>query len=116
MLHVERAVGLGAIEELASEWEKLEEALQPRTPFTSPLWNATWWKHFRADNAWARDELCIHTVRNEFDSLIAVAPMMLTARPAFGPLRVHALQLLGADENVTELRSVVARQDDLPEV
>ena len=116
MLHVERAAGQGALEKLASEWDKLEESLQPRTPFTSPLWNVTWWKHFRVDSAWVRDELCIHAVRNEFDTLIAVAPMMLTSRPAVGPLRVRALQLLGADENVTELRSVIARTADLPEV
>ena len=63
-----------------------------------------------------RDELFVHAVRNEFDTLIAVAPMMLTSRPAFGPLRVRALQLLGADENVTELRTLIARADDLPEV
>ena len=116
MLHVERAAGQGAIEKLASEWDKLEENLQPRTPFSSPLWNATWWKHFRVDSGWVRDELCIHAVRNEFDTLIAVAPMMLTSRPAVGPFRVRALQLLGADENVTELRSVIARAADLPEV
>lgn len=116
MLHVERAAGPSAIDKLASEWEKLEENLRPRTPFTSPLWNALWWKHFCANSVWVRDELFIHTVKNEFDTLIAVAPMMLTARPAVGPLRVRALQLLGADENVTELRSVISRPDDLPEV
>lgn len=116
MLYVERAAGHGAIEKLASEWDKLEESLQPRTPFTSPLWNALWWKHFRIDSAWVRDDLFVHTVRNEFDTLIAVAPMMLTSRPAFGPFRVRALQLLGADENVTELRSVISRAEDLPEV
>jgi CelD/BcsL family acetyltransferase involved in cellulose biosynthesis len=116
MLHVERAAGHSAIEKLAPEWERLELNLQPRTPYTSPLWNALWWKHFCADSIWVRDELFIHTVRNEFDTLIAVAPMMLTTRPAFGPLRVRALQLLGADENVTELRSVISRPEDLPEV
>lgn len=116
MLYVERAAGPGAIEKLASEWEKLEQSLQPRTPFTSPLWNTLWWKHFHIYSAWVRDELCVHTVRNEFEALIAVAPMMLTSRPAFGPFRVRALQLLGADENVTELRSVISRPEDLPEV
>jgi len=116
MLHVERAAGPGAIEKLAVEWGTLEASLQPRTPFTSPLWNLLWWKHFRVDGAWVRDELFVHTVRNEFNELIAVAPMMLTSRPAFGPLRVRGLQLLGADENVTELRSVIARSEDLSEV
>jgi CelD/BcsL family acetyltransferase involved in cellulose biosynthesis len=116
MLHVERAAGHSAIEKLEAEWEALEQSLRPRTPFTSPLWNNLWWKHFSAHTVWVRDELFVHTVRNQFDTLVAVAPMMLTTRPAFGPLRVRALQLLGADENVTELRSIVARPGDLPEV
>lgn len=116
MLHVERAAGDSAIERLAPEWERLESSLRPRTPFTSPLWNTLWWKHFSANSVWVRDELFIHTVRNEFDALVAVAPMMLTTRPALGPLRVRALQLLGADENVTELRSIVAQPEDLPEI
>ena len=116
MLHVERAGGPGALEKLAPEWGKLEQSLRPRIPYTSSLWSALWWKHFAADTAWVRDELVIYTVRNEFDALIAVAPMMLTSRPAFGPLRVRALQLIGADENVTELRTIIAQPNDLPEV
>jgi hypothetical protein len=116
MLRVERAAGQGAIQKLAAQWQDLEKNLRPRTPFTSPLWNDLWWKHFCADSVWVRDELFVHTVRNEFDTLIAVAPMMLTLRPAFGPLRVRALQLLGADENVTELRSVISRPDDRPKL
>jgi CelD/BcsL family acetyltransferase involved in cellulose biosynthesis len=115
MLHIERVAGQNAIEKLASEWEQLEQNLRPRTPFTSPLWNSLWWQHFSADSLWVRDELFLHVVRNEFDTLIAVAPMMLTSRPAVGPLQVRALQLLGADENVTELRSVICRPQHLPE-
>jgi CelD/BcsL family acetyltransferase involved in cellulose biosynthesis len=116
MLHVERVAGDTAIEKLTAEWEQLEQSLRPRLPFTSPLWNTLWWKHFSADSLWVRDELFVHVVRNEFATLIAVAPMMLTLRPAFGPLRVRALQLLGADENVTELRSVISRPEHVPEV
>ena len=100
------------MEKLEAEWEKLEEGLHPRTPFTSPLWNALWWKHFHTDSAWVRDEILVHVVRNDSGALVAVAPMMLTSRPACGPLRVRALQLLGADENITELRSVIARPED----
>jgi CelD/BcsL family acetyltransferase involved in cellulose biosynthesis len=115
MLHIERVAGQAAIETLAPEWEQLEQTLRPRTPFTSPLWSSLWWRHFAADSLWVRDELFVHVVRNEFDALIAVAPMMLTFRPAVGPLRVRALQLLGADENVTELRGVISRPEHLAE-
>ena len=116
MLHVERAAGDGAIEKLEAQWQALEESLHPRIPFTSPVWNALWWKYFRVDSAWVRDELFIHAVRDDSGRLVAVAPMMLTSRPAFGPLRIRALQLLGADENITELRSVIARPEDTLEV
>jgi CelD/BcsL family acetyltransferase involved in cellulose biosynthesis len=116
MLHVERAADDGAIEKLEAQWRELDESLHPRIPFTSPLWNSLWWKHFRTQSAWVRDELCVHTVRNDSGALIAVAPMTLTSRPAYGPLRVRALQLIGADENVTELRSVIARPEDTAEV
>jgi len=112
MLYVERATGADAIEKLEAEWETLEKSLHPRTPFTSPLWNALWWRHFRVDSVWVRDELCVHTVRNHSGALIAVAPMMMTSRPAYGPLRIQTLQLLGADENITELRSIIARPHD----
>jgi CelD/BcsL family acetyltransferase involved in cellulose biosynthesis len=116
MLHVARVVEQAGIQALAREWEQLEHTLRPRTPFTSPLWTSLWWKHFSAQTVWVRDELFVHTVRNESDALIAVAPMMLTTRPAFGPLRVRALQLVGADENVTELRSVVCHPKHQAEV
>jgi hypothetical protein len=104
------------MEKLEAEWEKLEEDLHPRTPFTSPLWNSLWWKHFRTDSVWVRDELFVHTVRNGSGELVAVAPLMLTSRPAYGPVRIRALQLLGADENITELRSVIARPGDTSSV
>jgi CelD/BcsL family acetyltransferase involved in cellulose biosynthesis len=116
MLRIERVVGPAASEQLTTEWEQLEASLRPRTPFTSPLWNCLWWRHFSADSLWVQDEFFVHTVRNEFDALIAVAPLMLTTRPAFGPLRVRELQMLGADENVTELRGVISRPEHVPEV
>jgi CelD/BcsL family acetyltransferase involved in cellulose biosynthesis len=116
MLHVERAAGDDALEKLEAEWTRLDESLHPRIPFTSPQWNLLWWKHFRTQSAWVRDELSVYTVRNDGGVLIAVAPMTLTSRPAYGPLRVRALQPLGADENVTELRSIIARSGDIAEV
>jgi len=116
MLHVSRMTGPERLETLWSDWEQLEQNLRPRTPFTSPLWNKLWWQHFAAHGTWVRDELFVLAVRNEFGALIAVAPMMVTSRPAFGPVRVRALQSLGADENVTELRSIICRPEHQAEV
>jgi hypothetical protein len=32
---------------LAPEWLALSVRTSPRTPFTTPAWNALWWRHLR---------------------------------------------------------------------
>jgi hypothetical protein len=116
MLRIERLPGPEALEALAPEVEALEASLSPRVPFTSWLWNALWWKHYRADRLFVRDEFFVHVVRDEAGALVALAPMMLTHRPSFAPLRVRILQFFGADENVTEIRGPLCRPEHLPGV
>jgi CelD/BcsL family acetyltransferase involved in cellulose biosynthesis len=38
-----------------------------------------------------------------------VAPLMITERPAVGPFRLRCLQFIGADYNITEVRTLSAR-------
>lgn len=113
---VERVTGMPAFEALAPEWEALDAMVRPRTPFTSPDWNWTWWKHNATNRFFVRDELFIHAVRDPQGRLVAVAPMMRTSRPAVGPLRARMLQFFGTDPNVTELRGLVCQAQDQDEV
>jgi CelD/BcsL family acetyltransferase involved in cellulose biosynthesis len=115
MFRVERITGAAALEALVPQWEALDRSAVPRTPFTSPLWNCLWWRHFREQRAWVRDEFFLHAVFDD-ERLVGVAPLMRTARPAVGPLRLRELQLLGADQNVTELRGVLCRPEDHADV
>lgn len=92
---------------LLAEWDALHERISPCTPFTSALWNTLWWKHQRSDRLFVRDDLCVLVVRDARNSLVAVAPMMSTWRPSFGPLRINTLRYFGADPNVTEIRGLV---------
>ncbi len=92
---------------LFAQWDALHARISPYLPFTSPSWNTLWWKHHRSKSLLARDELCLIVVRDARDSLIAVAPLMSTSRPAMGPLRMQSLRYLGADPNVTEIRGMV---------
>jgi CelD/BcsL family acetyltransferase involved in cellulose biosynthesis len=108
-LRVERLPGLDSLAAVAREWDELDAELVPRTPFTSPLWNVLWWKHHRSARLFVRDELFVHVVRDQRGRLLAVAPMMLTRRPALGPLQLRVVQCFGADVNVTELRGLVCR-------
>lgn len=102
-----------SFERLRSEWLALERKLTPRSPFTSPYWHETWWSHLRRVTWDVRDDLALHTVRNQQGELVAVAPFMLTRRPGFGVLQIAELQALGADPNVTELRNVICAQEDV---
>jgi CelD/BcsL family acetyltransferase involved in cellulose biosynthesis len=111
-LHTERLSTPEAILAIKSEWEALDASLSPRTPFTGPLWNELWWKHLRADKPLGKDELFVHAVRDADRKLLGVAPMVITRRPALGPVAVRAAQFFGADPNVTEMRGVVCKPDD----
>jgi CelD/BcsL family acetyltransferase involved in cellulose biosynthesis len=115
-LRVERVINLAAFEALAPEWEALEAEIHPRTPFTSPAWNRLWWQHYAVDRLMVRDELFTHVVRDARGRLVAVAPTMLTSRPAAGPLRARILQFFGTDGNVTEMRGLICRPADQDEV
>jgi CelD/BcsL family acetyltransferase involved in cellulose biosynthesis len=97
---------------LRAEWDALHARISPSMPFTSASWNALWWKYHRSNHLLKRDELCLIVVRDALNALIAVAPLMSTRRPSFGPLRLHTLRYFGADPNVTEIRGIVCEPEN----
>ena len=111
-LSVEALTDPGQFDRIASEWEALDAQISPRTPFTSPLWNVLWWRHFRRNSLLETDHFFCHIVRGGRGELIAVAPLMLTHRPSFGPLRLRILNFFGADTSITELRGMICRNED----
>jgi CelD/BcsL family acetyltransferase involved in cellulose biosynthesis len=112
-LHVERVRDLDGVLALEAEWKHLEEVSACWFPFYTWDWAVCWWRFLREDKLAIRDTLYIHTMRRANGELVGVAPMMLTERPGIGPWRMRHLQFLGADPNVTELRGLLARPDEL---
>ena len=110
-LQFEKMASVDAFDELRADWERIESAISPRTPFTSPLWNKLWWQHLSRDGIAQRDIFYAHAVRDQ-GRLIAVAPLMITVAPAFGPWRTRRLQYFGADPNLTEVHGLVCRAQD----
>jgi CelD/BcsL family acetyltransferase involved in cellulose biosynthesis len=92
---------------IAAEWELLSERQSPWLPFLGPTWSLLWWRHFAEQGPFVRDRLCARAIRSADGALIAVAPLMLTERPATGPLRLRLLQFVGADPSITEARGLV---------
>jgi CelD/BcsL family acetyltransferase involved in cellulose biosynthesis len=110
-LRVEVVHSLITLETLAPAWAELDLHTFPRTPFSGPLWNLIWWRHF-AKRRWLVRDLVHAFVMFDGSRLIAIAPMMVSERPAVGPLRTRQLRCFGADNNVTELRGPCFRRED----
>ena len=112
-LSIEELGGLDSLESIRPDWERLNAQLSPRTPFTSPLWLTLWWRHLRQAKPTIRQEFFVHTVRDETGELLAIAPLMITHRPGFGPLQLRLLQFFGgADGSITEHRCIICREQD----
>jgi CelD/BcsL family acetyltransferase involved in cellulose biosynthesis len=107
MLRVQRVESPEDLAALAGDCAKLAFAMQPRSPFASHEWLLLWWRHFREERLLVHDELYVLTVRDEQGVLVGIAPLILTERPAKGPLRCRSLAFFGADKNVTELRGLI---------
>jgi CelD/BcsL family acetyltransferase involved in cellulose biosynthesis len=105
-----------SVEELEGEWERLEATMSPRLPFARPLWTMLWMKHFAQTRRAARDELLLLALSDEAGVVRGIAPLVLTERPGFGPVRTRMLRTLGADPNITELGSIITAPEDEPAV
>ncbi len=101
-----------SIDALRPEWERLERTTSPRLPFAQPMWTALWLRHFAQAGRLIHDELQLLAVRDETGALRGIAPMVLTERPAIGPVRTRMLRMVGADPNITELSGQICAPDD----
>lgn len=105
-----------AFEGLLQEWRQLDSEISPRTPFTSPLWQQLWWRHFARTSSLKRDEFFVHAVRDADGRLVAVVPLVKIYRPGYGPIRFCKIQFFGADPSLTEIRGIVCRPERQKEV
>jgi CelD/BcsL family acetyltransferase involved in cellulose biosynthesis len=113
---IEKVETLDALISLQREWRELETESRLGLPFLTWDWCVAWWKHMREDKLGIRDTLFVRLLRSSSGKLVAIAPLMITRRPAVGPLCIRHLQFFGADPNITEVRGVLARKEDAAEV
>ena len=111
-MRVEPIRSEAALGALVPEWEILAADVAPWTPFITPSWNIAHWRHFRRSRLMVRDTLHAYVVRDPGGRLVAIAPMMLTLHPGYGPVRLRELHYFGADPNVTEIRGLICRPED----
>ena len=106
-LHVRLLEGPRQLRAIAGECDAVASRMQPRLPFATSSWLSCWWEHYRERRFLVRDRFFVHTVRDDENNLVALAPLMLTERPGSGPFRSRGLSFFGGDKNVTELRGLI---------
>ncbi|MBS0237568.1 MAG: GNAT family N-acetyltransferase [Proteobacteria bacterium] len=116
MLSVETIIDDSGLHELIAQWDSLHERISPRLPFTTHLWASIWWQNYRRNNVKAKDFPRLFLLRSESGELVAVAPMVVTQRPGYGPFSAKELQFFGADSNVTEFRGPLCLPEHTPAV
>ncbi len=109
--HAEKITTIEQLRKLEHDWNTLHRESSNTLPFTTYTWAYHWWRHFHEERLVVRDSLSILVVRNSVGKAIAIAPMMTTAYPAFGPLQLRFLQFLGADPQITEVRGPLLHPD-----
>jgi len=105
-MRTEAVTTLEGLEALEPAWRELSRRSGSDLPFLTWEWTVSWWRHFASRRTRVSDSLFLQAVW-EGGSLVAVAPLMITARPAVGPMRVRCVQMIGADPSVTELRGAL---------
>ena len=100
---VQRIESAEELSTLALDWNRLVARSGYALPFSTFAWSAAWWRHFAEDRDAVRDRLSVRAVRDPRGELVAVAPFMITERPASGPVRARCLRFVGADPNITEI-------------
>jgi CelD/BcsL family acetyltransferase involved in cellulose biosynthesis len=106
-LQVSTLTTVDQLRSLRREWLDLLRRARLDLPFLWPEWVITWWQLFRQDRLDIRDRLRVKAVRCVSGQLVAIVPMMVTERPAVGPVRARAIGFLGADNYVTEQRAPI---------
>lgn len=106
-LSVSTLTTVDQLRSLQEEWIGLLGKTEANLPFLWPDWVISWWELFKQERSVIRDSLYVKAVRRESGELVGVIPLMVTERPAMGPVRVRAIGFLGADKYVTEQRAPI---------
>ena len=88
---------------LHADYDRLLHATGNMLPFALHAWHVAWCRHFLSDTQHIQDRPLIHVVRTKAGVCVAIIPMILTRR-RFGPFAIRTLEMLGADQAITEIR------------
>jgi CelD/BcsL family acetyltransferase involved in cellulose biosynthesis len=105
-LTVEKVDCVERLVALETEWRRLESSSS--VPFSRWDWAVAWWNRLSESRFAIEDSMLVLALRRAGGELVGLAPMMITRRPGRGPACLRQVQYFGADQNITELRGIIA--------
>jgi len=103
-LEIELVTTFAGLQALQTDYERLQRVTHNILPFALHEWHLTWCQHFLESSATIRTQPLILVFRQDSDTCVAIVPMIMTRRH-LGPLAVCALDMLGPDPALTEIRA-----------
>jgi CelD/BcsL family acetyltransferase involved in cellulose biosynthesis len=103
---VEAVTTVPGVRALRSCYDCLQRAAGNTLPFATYEWHLAWCNHVLNSNPRIHDQPNFLVVRNHAGECVAILPFILSRR-SVGPIKVAAVNLLGADPNITEIRAPV---------
>jgi CelD/BcsL family acetyltransferase involved in cellulose biosynthesis len=95
---------LAAIAALAPDYAHLYACTGDTLPFALQEWQLAWCTHFLKPSRWAQERPLFCVLRTSARECVAIVPLVLS-QYRFGPLKLNALSLIGADHGLTEIRN-----------
>jgi CelD/BcsL family acetyltransferase involved in cellulose biosynthesis len=103
-LRVNVVTTLAGLRELRPDYERLQQLTGNTLPFALHEWHLTWCEHFLEVDKPLNAQPMVYTIREASSgTCVAIVPMILTRR-TLGPWVVGALDMLGPDPAITEIR------------
>ena len=99
---LETVTDLRSIESLEADYARLCRIAGTRLPFALHAWHVTWCRYFLNCDPRIEEEPLFYILRDRKDC-VAILPFVISRRRV-GPLKVVAVEPLGADPAITEIR------------
>lgn len=101
---IDTVTDLKGLAALGPDFERLSDASGNRLPFALHEWHLTWCQHFLNLDPRIYEQPLFYVLRNGQRACVAIVPFILSRRRV-GPIKVGAINLLGADPDITEIRA-----------
>jgi CelD/BcsL family acetyltransferase involved in cellulose biosynthesis len=95
---------LQGVAALRPSYEQLQRACHNTLPFAMHDWHVAWCNRILNSNPRIHDQPYFFVVRNSAGECVSILPFIVSRRRV-GPIKIAAVNLLGADPNITEIRA-----------